>query len=266
MVIPDFVPGITAPSTTGRQFIVRDHRLLVVRHDQRPTLPVGPVDDRWLYLGQHGETACFALGLAADEPLPGDGELVALRGLFGALPDHDFAIAARALGLTTWDADHRFCGRCGGPTARSTLERARVCARCTLSHFPRVSPAVIALVERDGHALLARNARFPHAFHSCLAGFVEVGETLEATVAREVHEEVGIQVADIRYAGSQPWPFTSSLMIGFTAQYAGGELTPDGDEIVEAGWFAPDALPPLPGAISIARQLIDGFVARHRRT
>jgi NAD+ diphosphatase len=190
---------------------------------------------------------------------------VALRQLFGALPDEDFAIAGRALGLTAWDRDHRFCGRCGALTTRSTVERVRTCPACGHGAYPRLSPAVIMLVERDGRALLARNARFPRPFHSTLAGFVEVGETLEDAVAREIHEEAGVDVADIRYFGSQPWPFTGSLMIGFTARWAGGELTPDGVEIVEAGWFAPDELPHLPPPLSIARALVDDFVRRHGR-
>ncbi len=121
------------------------------------------------------------------------------------------------------------------------------------------------LVERDGKALLARNARTKMPFYSTLAGFVEVGETLEQTVAREIREEAGIEVADVRYFGSQPWPFTNSLMIGFTARWASGELAPDPDEIMEAGWFAPDELPIVPPKLSIARELIDDFVRRHAK-
>jgi len=261
-----FVPGVAAPPTRcGRQFAIADQRLAVVQGGAAPTVPVGEVDASWLYLGQLGAEPCFARQVDAAAPLPVDGELVALRQLHGALADDDFAIAGRALGLLTWDAHHQFCGRCGAATERSAVERARVCPRCTLAHYPRLSPAVIALVERDGRALLARNARFPVAFHSCLAGFVEVGETLEEAVAREIHEEAGIHVTDVQYAGSQPWPFSSSLMIGFTARWAGGDLVLAPDELAEGGWFAPDELPPLPGAISISRQLIDAFVARHRR-
>ena len=258
-----FVPGIDAPPAgQARQFVIRGQSLIV---RDGPVVPVGAVDERWLYLGRQDDAPCFALAIAADEASPIDGEPVALRDLFGALPDEDFAIAGRALGLTTWDDQHRFCGRCGAATTRSTVERARTCPRCDLAHYPQLSPAVIALVERDGRALLARNARFPKAFHSCLAGFVEVGETLEQAVAREIEEEAGIQVTDVRYAGSQPWPFSSSLMIGFTARWASGEIVPDPTEIQDAGWFAADELPMLPSSISISRQLIDGFISRHRR-
>jgi NAD+ diphosphatase len=129
--------------------------------------------------------------------------------------------------------------------------------------FPRISPAVIVLVERGDKVLLARANRFPGKFYSVLAGFVEPGETLEETVAREIKEEVGIEVKDIRYFGSQPWPFADSLMIAFTATYAGGELRIDEEEIVDAGWYEPDNFPDIPGKISISRQLIDWYVTKH---
>lgn len=260
-----FVPGVSAPPVTyARQFVIREHRLVVHRVDDRPAIPHGPVDADWLFLGRDGETPCFARAIGKHEASPVEGDEIALRELFGALPDEDFGIATRALGLTTWDEQHQFCGRCGAATTRSATERARVCPRCTLAHYPRLSPAVIMLVERDGRALLARNARYPRAFHTCLAGFVEIGETLEECVAREVHEEAGIAVTDIRYAGSQPWPFTSSIMIAFTARWAGGEIVADPTELVDADWFAPDAMPSLPSHISISRALIDAFVARNR--
>ena len=126
--------------------------------------------------------------------------------------------------------------------------------------FPRISPAVIVLVERDGQVLLARSPRFTANFYSVLAGFVEPGETLEDTVHREIEEEVGIKIRNVRYFGSQPWPFPDSLMIGFTAEYESGEIRIDKAEISEAGWFYPENLPAIPGKISIARRLIDWFI------
>lgn len=226
-------------------------------------VPVGDATADAIYLGELDGEPCFAIdaGSGGASEL---GESVALRQLYGVLSDEEFGVAGRALGMLAWDRDHRYCGRCGGPTERSPRERARTCAQCKHAAFPRLSPAVIMLVEREGKALLARNARFPGSFFSTLAGFVEVGETLEHAVAREVAEEAGIVVDDIRYFGSQPWPFTSSLMIGFTARWASGELTPDPSELAEAGWFAPDELPPVPPKLSIARELIDDFVRRHR--
>ena len=139
-------------------------------------------------------------------------------------------------------------------------QRARHCPQCGLDAYPRLAPAVIVLVERDdGRALLARNASFSEPFYSCLAGFVEPGETLEEAVHREVREEVGSRCADLRYFASQPWPFPHSLMIGFTARLASGELRPDGREITEAAWFTASDLPRLPGEISIARALVEDW-------
>lgn len=249
-----FVPGTATTARRGRLFSTTpDAKLYVVGGE----VPIGDVDDAALYLGELDGEPCFAVdGVIEGEP-------VSLRQLFGALPDEVFGIAGRALGLTAWDRDHRYCGRCGGETVRSTTERVRTCAQCRHGAYPRLSPAVIMLVERDGKALLARNARFTLPFYSTLAGFVEVGETLEETVAREVAEEAGVVVDNIRYFGSQPWPFTGSLMIGFTAQWASGEIVADPTEIADAGWFGPDELPVVPPKLSIARALIDDFVKRH---
>jgi NAD+ diphosphatase len=262
LVVP-FIPRVTAPTREGRLYIVSGQALCVIRDGGAPRIPIGPAAPELLVLGDLDGAPCFASALGDGEPPPDGTTVVPLRQLFGALPEDDFGVAARALGLTAWDRDHRFCGRCGATTERSTTERVRTCTRCGHGAYPRLSPAIIVLVERDGRALLARNARFPLPFHSTLAGFVEVGETLEHAVVREVGEEVGIEIDDVRYFGSQPWPFTGSLMIGFTARWKAGELTPDGAEIAEADWFAPDALPLVPPPLSIARELIDDFVARH---
>jgi NAD+ diphosphatase len=255
-----FTASVSSSATAGRLYVVSGQALCV---EPGPRVPVGAITDDAIVLGELDGEPCFARALAEGEAPPAATEIVSLRHLFGALPDVDFAIAGRALGLTAWDRDHRHCGRCGAATERSTTERLRTCTSCGHGAYPRLSPAIIVLVERDGRALLARNARFPLPFHSTLAGFVEVGETLEHAVAREVAEEVGITVGDIRYFGSQPWPFTGSLMIGFVARWTGGELTPDGTEIAEAGWYLPDALPLVAPKLSIARELIDDFVHRH---
>ena len=254
-----FLPGVESSATSGRLYVIREQMLCVIR-DEVPRVPIGAIGEGALYLGELDGSPCFA---ATGEAPPGS-ELVPLRALFGAISDEDFGVAGRALGLLAWDRDHRHCGRCGAPTERHATERARVCAACGTLAYPRLSPAVIALVERDGRALLARNARTQMPFHSTLAGFVEVGESLEHAVAREIREEVGIEIADVRYFGSQPWPFTGSLMVGFTARWASGELAPDGHEIAEAAWFAPDDLPRIPPRLSIARELIDDFVRRQR--
>jgi NAD+ diphosphatase len=263
-----FTPGVTSTATStvtsGRLYVLTGQSLCVTytAGSGEPAVPIGPVPRGALYLGDLDGAPCFAHLLGEGEPAPEGSDPIALRQLFGALRDDDFAIAGRALGLTAWDRDHRFCGRCGTGTERSLTDRVRTCLRCGHGAYPRLSPAIIALVERDGRALLARNARFSLPFFSTLAGFVEVGETLEAAVAREIHEEAGIAVAEIRYFASQPWPFTGSLMIGFTARWAGGEIVPDPTEIADADWFAPDELPRIPPRLSIARELIDDFVRR----
>jgi len=167
----------------------------------------------------------------------------------------------QALALVEWDNLHRYCGGCAVLTELVSGERARRCPRCGATFYPRISPAVIVLVERNQQILLARNANFPPGRFSLVAGFVDPGESLEQAVFREVREEVGIEIADLHYYGSQPWPFGRSLMIGFYAQYAGGDIRVDGIEIAEAGWFALGRLPDLPAPISIARKMIDAFIA-----
>ncbi len=184
-----------------------------------------------------------------------------LRSVFSLLPEEHLWIANRAIQVVEWDRDHQFCGRCRAATEDQPGERSKKCPRCGLSAYPRLSPAVIVLVEHGDEILLARSPHFLPGVYSTLAGFVEPGETLEETVAREIEEEVGVQVCEVRYFGSQPWPFPNSLMIGFRARYAGGELAPDPDEIEDARWFRVDALPKLPSRISIARSMIETFLA-----
>jgi NAD+ diphosphatase len=184
-----------------------------------------------------------------------------LRSLFGTMPREPLAIALRANQLLEWDRTHRFCGACGTATVRETHERARSCPACELSAYPRISPAMMCLVTRGKEILLARNVNFPAGRYSALAGFLEAGESIEDAVHREVREEVGVQVKNLRYFASQSWPFPNSLMIAFTAEYAGGDLQPNGHEIAEAEWFTPDNLPQLPPSVSIARALIDGTLA-----
>jgi NAD+ diphosphatase len=185
-----------------------------------------------------------------------------LRQVYGRLDEDLFWLATRAVQIVDWDRTHQFCGRCGAPMEAKATERAKLCPRCGLHHFPRLAPAIIVLVERGHALLLARSRHFTKGMYSVIAGFVEPGETLEEAVAREVREEIGISIKEIRYFGSQPWPFPHSLMIGFTATYAGGEIVLDDPEIEDAAWFTRDNLPPLPGKISIARKLIDWFLEK----
>lgn len=214
------------------------------------------------FLGSLGGHECWSVELAGDATAPSAAAFRPLRALYGLLPEDLYAVAGRAAQIVEWERTHLFCGRCGGPTEPAPGERARRCPACGLASFPRLSPAVIMRVERGEELLLARAHSFPDAFYSVLAGFVEPGESLEEAVAREIEEEVGIEVGDVRYFGSQPWPYPHSLMIGFTAAYAGGEIRIDERELLDAAWFTADRLPRVPPPLSIARWLIDDFVSR----
>ena len=205
---------------------------------------------------------CYSAELLPDAPTPAAMQWVKLRELYGRLDDELFAIGGRAMQIVEWDRTHQYCGCCATPTSYVPQERAKRCSNCGLVSYPRLSPAVIVLISRGEEILLARAPRFPAGMYSILAGFVEPGESLEETLVREVREEVGVEVADICYFGSQPWPYPNSLMLGFTARYASGEIVIDQQEIVEAGWFHKQSLPLIPPPPSIARKLIDWFVAQ----
>lgn len=187
-----------------------------------------------------------------------------LRQLRSRIPEALFSAAFCGVHMAGWFAASKFCGRCGAPVALSATEPAKVCAVCKMHLYPKISPAVIVAVVKDDQILLGHSGRFPGKLYSVIAGFVEPGETLEACVVREVKEETGITVDTVRYFGSQPWPFPDSLMVGFTARYAGGEICVDGNEILHAGWFSADALPDIPRGVSISSDLIDWFIAGGR--
>jgi len=216
------------------------------------------------FLGYLDSQPCVAIELADTETLPKGLALQNLRSLYGKLTEDLFAIAARAVQIVEWDRTHQFCGHCATPTIQLPTERAKRCPNCKLRQYPKLSPAVIMLIYRGNDLLLARAPRFRAGMYSVLAGFVEPGESLEETVAREVREEVGVEIKNIRYFGSQPWPFPKSLMIGFVAEYASGIITPEPTEIEAADWFSVDELPPVPGELSIARKLIDWFVTQQK--
>jgi len=266
-----FTPSHALPAALPANtlaFAFRDATLLVGGADDAPVVPrsselegLGFGGDRH-YLGDLNGTACVAIPLPADTPQPEGWRYAGLRSLFFRLPEPLLAIAARAFQVVEWDRTHRYCGRCGTPTRDKPGERAKECPACGYTAYPRVTPAMMVLVTRGRELLLARAPRFPPGMYSALAGFVEPGETIEDCIHREVREEVGIEVGDIRYFASQSWAFPHSLMIAYTAEYAGGELQPDATEIAEARWFAWDAVPILPPSISISRRLIEATVAR----
>ncbi|MDD1701492.1 MAG: NAD(+) diphosphatase [Methanoregula sp.] len=209
------------------------------------------------YLGHISRSPCYATELQIDAPLPEGRVLLGIKDLYGRIPDADLAIASFAVRMIRFARTHRFCGRCGHETVPVLLERAKKCPACGQVFYPRISPAILVLISRGDEVLLARSPRFPAGMYSIIAGFVESGETVEQAVRREVLEEVGITIKNIRYVASEPWPFPDSLMLGFVADYDDGEITIDGTEIVAAGWFGRDSLPELPKRMSLSRALID---------
>ena len=250
----------------GAELLVTVPPAIALPYCTHPNI-LGMIPQRIQYLGVLGEQHCFSAELAPDAQAPQGWVWQGLRGLFGALDDAQFALAGRALQIVDWDRTHQYCGACGSPTAARASERSRECPACGLVAYPRLAPAVMALVQRGRELLLARSPRFAKGVYSALAGFVEPGETLEQCLEREVHEEVGIRVRQVRYFASQPWPFPHSLMIAFLADFESGEIRIDGDEIEDARWFDIENfenLPRLPARISIARKLIDAAIGEMR--
>jgi len=207
-------------------------------------------------LGYHNDTAYYAVHV---KPVP-DTEMADLRSLFGKTDRMTIALAGRAQQVIDWYHQHQICGRCGQAMSEHVADRAMVCKDCGTAQYPRLSPSIIVLVHDGDQVLMARSHRFPEGMYSTLAGFVEPGESIEETLHREVLEEVGVTVKNLRYLGSQPWPFPNSLMLGFHAEYAGGDIQCQEEEIADARWFALDNLPQIPGRMAISRWLIDAYL------
>lgn len=263
----DFEPLWQPPApgnTPGLSFVFDRQGLWVAGPERAPVLPDLPVPAGAHCIGRLGAQPCWAVD--AGEAAPPEGIVARpLRALFDLLPDTLLAVAARAAQIVDFDRSHRFCGACGSATTVHDEGRARACPACGQVSYPRLAPAMIVLVKRDGpggrELLLARNERFPEGLYSAVAGFVEPGESLEDCVHRETLEEIGVRVCNLRYFGSQMWPFPHSLMVGFIADWAGGEIVCQAGEIADARWFSPDALPVLPPRLSIARRMIDAACA-----
>jgi len=265
-----FVPAFSAPlkkTELAWWFAFCQDKLLVKLLDKTAVIPclthleslaLKPVREQ--YLGTLNGRPCYSAELAVDISPPEGMIFQGLRQLFGLIDEELFRISGFAIQIMNWDQKHQYCGRCGTPTEIESDERAKICPKCGFVNFPRISPAIIVAVLKDNQILLARSPRFPHKLYSVIAGFVEPGETLEECVKREVREEIGIQTKNIRYFGSQSWPFPNSLMIAFTADYAHGKIKIDKTEIVDAGWFRANNLPLVPDKVSISRRLIDWFI------
>ena len=266
-----FTPGnLEAGPYTGHSYwlVFQDGKILISSSGQDARLPflgdlssLGIDSSRSHYLGMSDGNPCRTIEVSPDLPAPEAWTFEGVRSLFGRISDGFFSVAARALEVVEWDRTHRFCGACGAATTIKQGERARECPACGHLSYPRISPAVIVAVVKGDMLLLARARRFPPGFYSVLAGYVEPGETLEECVAREVKEETGVEVKNLRYFASQPWPFPHSLMVAFTAEHAGGDIRIDETELVDAGWYTADALPSLPDPLTVARRLINWFIS-----
>ena len=193
-------------------------------------------------------------------PPPSGARFLGLRPGLGVLAPDEARLAGRARQLLEWRRTHRFCGLCGASTELGPRGSSLRCTGCGHDHFPRVTPAVIVLVHDGDRALLGRHGRLPDGMYRTLAGFVEPGETAEDTVHREVLEESGVRVTDLRYRESQPWPFPHSLMLGYLARYAGGTLQREEEELDDLAWFHRDHLPRIPPPETIARRLIEAWL------
>ena len=202
-----------------------------------------PFCQRKITLGQWLSRDCEVWELKPEAALIDGVSLMVLRDLLAVAGEEVFSLACRAVQLLGWQDKHRFCGSCGEPNQATAKEHAMTCHKCNINNYPRISPCVIVLVTRGDHCLLARNASWPTNRFGALAGYLEAGESAEQALHREVFEEVGVEIDNIRYVGSQSWPYPGQLMLGFIANAVTDEIKVDGIEIAEANWFRYDQLP-----------------------
>ncbi len=202
---------------------------------------------------------CMTGSFSATEKITPSYIPIGLRASFDLLPIRQHRLAGRAYQLYYWDRHSQYCPQCGKP-AHIAEEYMKKCTACTYEIYPVITPAVLVLVQREDRVLLVRAHNFKGTFHSLVAGFLEVGESLEECVAREVKEETGLSIHNIRYFGSQSWPYPSGVMIGFTATYTHGNITLQTEELSSGRFYTADELPELPGKISLARQMIDWWI------
>ncbi|HEY4370564.1 MAG TPA: NAD(+) diphosphatase [Burkholderiales bacterium] len=274
MILPSsFEPLWEAPpqaSAGGLWFVFHRGNLLVKgdrkapevpRADLPEDLPVPITDLR--FVGTLEGTACWTG--RSDAEAPAGYAFEGLRAMFNSLPDDMLAVGGRAIQVLEFDRTHKYCGVCANLTAIHEGGRSRKCPNCGETAYARVAPAMMVLIKRDGpkgrEFLMARSPRFVAGMYSALAGFVEPSESIEDCIHREVFEEVGVKVKNVRYHGSQGWPFPHSLMIAYVADYDSGEIVCQEGEIEDARWFTLDALPGLPNRLSIARRLVNATIA-----
>ena len=261
--------NINTSSKSGTSIILRNQEFLTSKNSD--FLIFEEDDLKWSememvnkqFIGYLNDKPCHILEIDEDSKLDNDLILTPLRNLLGRIPDSLFTICSRSLQLSEWRRNNQFCGVCGTKMKMHETERAMFCECNNVLVYPRISPCVIVLVTRGEELLLAHNKNFPGTFYSTLAGFIEAGESAESAIHREIFEEVKVRVQNIKYFGSQSWPFPSQLMLGYHAEYLEGEITPDGVEIDLADWFHYKDLPNVPtGNISISGQLIESYLEK----
>lgn len=270
---------MTTPSATEKieyWFIFQNDRMMITKdivnqfiENKLITTPlIGDVKNFFLrqyLIVQSNDFIVYCAELSSDHPVPANIDLISLRKALELLGKDWYNIAVKAYAIINWDKNHQYCGRCGTKTAHKPKTFERVCPSCSLVFYPRISPSIIVLIEKGDQILMARGHHFIPGAYGLIAGFIESGESAEDAVHREVKEEVGLKIKNLRYFGSQSWPFPDSLMIAFTAKYASGKIIINRAEIEDAGWYRIDNLPGRPSSsISIARKLVDHFIAKHK--
>ncbi|MBU3114206.1 NAD(+) diphosphatase [Clostridium lacusfryxellense] len=269
--ITNFRPAVTPilPSTNKDiYFIFYNDELLVKSENKKVEIPtmedlINLQLNNIQYIGSLNGENFFCGEISEGVAIPNNMRFCKLRSLAQQLTEDMFWIGGRAIQIVNWNNNHIYCGRCGTLTQNVDGERSKKCPKCGLANYPRISPAIIVAVVNEDKLLLAHNTQFPKDLYSVVSGFVEVGETFEECVVREVHEETGINVKNIKYFGNQPWPFPNSIMIGYTAEYESGEIKVDGNEISHANWYSANNMPLTPDGISIAKKLINWFIKKH---
>lgn len=254
-------------------FIFQDDRLVFIENTQGlslpdestfPTLSLALLREHTL--GSFHNAHCFCAEIDAQAILPHSVTAIPLRKAFEIVGNDWYGMATKAFSVINWDRNHQFCGYCGNKTIHKLGQFEKLCERCGHTFYPRISPSMIVLIKKEDHLLMARSPHFAPGAYGLIAGFIEIGESIEDAVHREVKEEVSIEVANLQYFGSQAWPFPDSLMIGFFADYKAGDLAIDHDEIEAAGWYPFDRLPGRPSSqLSIASKLIQHFVAEQSK-
>jgi len=258
---PDHDPGGAA-----YWILLRGTEILLERGPEGLRLPRGPRRAGWpgaveaLYIGTWDEEPCRLMVWPEEEALTDGLEPCQLRDWGACIPVELLSLGGVANQIRHWETNSRICSRCGGPMVRLPGEWGKRCSGCGAVHFPHIHPCAITLVRRPGEVLLTRKAEWPDGHYSLVAGFVNFGECLEEAAVREISEETGVRVKNLRYVGSQCWPFPGQMMAGFIADYDDGELVVDYGELADARWFSVDALPKLPPRRSISRFILDNYL------